>query len=162
MKKKYKEIYNRVEKDRLDSMFYRMSDDEPLRKVSYKGRTWGIWPYGEVKLTYNESRYYCLSEISEIKTDNDLTKAHDNDELHIHYNNWYEIRPTEDKYFHFVESCIYDEVFGDPYELDKETLDWFIELEKEHIKDYRKNLNMFDKIKDIWYYNIIPNKKEVM
>ena len=62
MKRKYKEIYNRVEKDRLDSMFYRMSDDEPLRKVSYKGRTWGIWPYGEVKLTYNESRYYCCNE----------------------------------------------------------------------------------------------------
>ena len=94
--------------------------------------------------------------------DDDLTKAHDNDELHIHYNNWYEIRPTEDKYFHFVESCIYDEVFGDPYELNKETLDWFIEIEKEHIKDYRKSLNMLDKIKDIWYDINIRYKKEVV
>ncbi len=118
-------------KDRRDSMWYRSSDHEPVRVVNYKGRTWSMYPFGEVRFTYKDNRYYCLSECTDIKNDDELGKALDNGEMDLFFNNWYEIRPTEDKNWHYVERGIYDTVFGDPTELDKDTLDWFMELEKQ-------------------------------
>ena len=73
----FKEVMNRVEDNRLDSMFYKSSDHTPLREVSYKGRNWVIEAFGDVDLIYKEERFYCLSEISEIKTDKDLTKVYE-------------------------------------------------------------------------------------
>ena len=118
-------------KDKTDSMWYRSSDHEPVRVVNYKGRTWSMYPFGEVSFTYKDERYYCLSECTDIKNDKELGEALDNGDMELWHNNWYEIRPTEDKYFHYVDMGIYDAVFGEPTELDKYTLDWIMELEKQ-------------------------------
>ena len=72
-----------------------------------------------------------MSEIDEIKTDDDITKAYDNDDLQIHYNNWYEIRPVGQEYRKFVELGLYDDVYGDPYELDEGLLISYLETENE-------------------------------
>ena len=127
----FKEVMNRVEDNRLDSMFYKSSDHTPLRRVSFREREWVIEPFGEVRLTYKDERYYCMSEIDEIKTDDDITKAYDNDDLQIHYNNWYEIRPVGQEYRKFVELGLYDDVYGDPYELDEGLLLSYLETENE-------------------------------
>ena len=127
----FKEVMNRVEDNRLDSMFYKSSDHTPLRRVSFREREWVIEPFGEVRLTYKGERYYCMSEIDEIKTDDDITKAYDNDDLQIHYNNWYEIRPVGQEYRKFVELGLYDDVYGDPYELDEGLLLSYLEAENE-------------------------------
>ena len=128
----FKEVMNRVEDNRLDSMFYRSSEHTPLRRVSFRGREWIIEVYGEVQVDYKGERYYCISDISEIKTDDDITKAYDNNDLEIYYNNWYEVRPVGQKYWKYVDLGIYDDVFGDPYQLDEELLLEYLELENEY------------------------------
>ena len=72
----FKEVMNRVEDNRLDSMFYKSSDHTPLRRVSFREREWVIEPFGEVRLTYKDERYYCMSEIDEDQQEvmNVLTK----------------------------------------------------------------------------------------
>ncbi len=127
----FKETMNRVQDEALDSMFYRSSDDDCLREVSYKGRRWGIYAFGDVRLTYKGERYYCASDIKDIKSDYDLNEAYNNSDLEIHYNNWYEIRPLDIGYMDYVNGGVYDAVYGNPYELDKDTLDFVLELEKQ-------------------------------
>ena len=129
----FKEVMNRVEDNRLDSMFYKSSEHTPLRRVSFRGREWVIEPFGEVTLTYKDERYNCMSEISEIKTDEDITKAYDDDTLNIHYNNWYEVRPVGQEYRKYVDLGLYDDVFGDPYELDEGLLLEYLKLEKQWV-----------------------------
>jgi hypothetical protein len=126
----FKVLMDRTEKNRLCSEFYKSSDHTPLREVSYKGRKWRIEAFGDCDFIYKDERYYCLSEIDEIKTDDDYEKAFVNDEIIIHMNNWYEIRPVEEKYWDYVQQGLYDDVFGDPNELDQDTLDHFLEMEK--------------------------------
>ena len=127
--REFKVLKDRVEKNRYDSMFYRASDHDPLVVASYLGRKWVIYPMGEVSLSYKGNRYYCLSECSDIKTDEELGKAIDNGDLDVFMNNWYEIRPVEQENWKFVEMGLYDDVYGDPYELDKHTLDYHLECE---------------------------------
>ena len=128
----FKVLMDRTEKNRLCSEFYKSSDHTPLREVSYKGRKWTIEAFGDCDFIYKDERYYCLSQIDEIKTDDDYEKAFVNDEIIIHMNNWYEIRPVEEKYLDYVQQGLYDDVFGDPNELDQDTLDHFIEMEATH------------------------------
>tara|TARA_B100000902_G_scaffold385380_1_gene426681 strand:+ start:340 stop:753 length:414 start_codon:yes stop_codon:yes gene_type:complete len=129
----FKEVMNRVEDNRLDSMFYKSSEHTPLRRVSFREREWVIEPFGDVRLTYKDERYYCMSEISEIKTDEDITKAYDDDTLNIHYNNWYEVRPVGQEYRKYVDLGLYDDVFGDPYELDEGLLLYLLETEEQWV-----------------------------
>ena len=135
MTKTFKVIKDRVQVNRLDSMFYKSSDFEPLRVVSYAGRKWEISAYGEVRLDYQDRRYYCMSEISEIQTDFDIEKELKAGRLEILNNNWYEIRPVEPEHFNkYVEWGLYDEVYGDPYELDEGILETYLSLEETHRK----------------------------
>lgn len=109
-----------------DSMWYRSSDHEPVRVVNYKGRTWLMYAFGEVSFNYKDERYYCLSECTDIKNDNELELAIDKGDLDLWSNNWYEIRPAGEEYRKFVDMGLYDIVCGDPTELDKEMLDVLI------------------------------------
>ena len=59
----FKEVMNRVEDNRLDSMFYKSSDHTPLRRVSFREREWVIEPFGEVRLTYKDERYYLNEDL---------------------------------------------------------------------------------------------------
>ena len=82
----FKEVMNRVEDNRLDSMFYKSSDHTRLRRVSFREREWVIEPFGEV-------------------------------------------RPVGQKYWKFVDLGLYDDVYGDPYELDEGLLLSYLEAE---------------------------------
>lgn len=130
----YKVISNRTEKNRTDAMFYKSTEHIPLKVVEYNGRQFQIEPFGEVEFYYDEQRYGCLSEVADIKTDDDFVKADESGRLVQSYHNWYEVRPVmEDEnspYYKYVNFGLYDEIFFDPDDLDEELCKVFIEAER--------------------------------
>jgi len=132
----FKVVKDITTEHQTDSMWYRSCDHEPVRVVEYKGRKWVMYAMGEVKFTYKDERYYCLSECKDIKNDDEFGKAIDNGELDLDMNNWYEIRPamldTNNPYYKYVNAGLYDDVYGEPAELDKDTLDVYLKAEREY------------------------------
>jgi|TARA_B100001094_G_scaffold161737_1_gene156463 hypothetical protein len=131
----YKVIMDRAEKDRLDSMWYRSSDHDPIKVVKYKDRIFRLEAFGEVDVAYKGERFYCASEISELKTDQDLHLAIQNGELELSYNNWFEVRPDA-KYNDYVYAGVYDDVYYDANDLDLELCKDLIYLEKTYDQDF--------------------------
>jgi|TARA_B100000902_G_scaffold382134_1_gene419457 hypothetical protein len=131
----YKVIIDRAEKDRLDSMWYRSSDHDPIKVVKYKNRIFRLEAFGEVNVTYKGERFYCASQISELKTDRDLHLAIESEELELSYNNWFEVRP-EDKYSDYVDAGVYDDVYYEANALDLELCKDVINLEKTYDQEF--------------------------
>jgi len=130
----YKVISDRTEPNRRDSMFYKSTEHIPLKVVEYNGRQFQIEAFGDVEFYYEEQRYGCLSEVADIKTDDDFVKADESGELVQVAHNWYEVRPVmEDEnspYYKYVNYGLYDDIFFDPDDLDEDTCIAFIEAEK--------------------------------
>lgn len=130
----YKVISNRTEKNRRDSMFYKSTEHIPLKVVEYNGRQFQIEAFGEVEFYYDEQRYGCLSEVADIKTDDDFVEADESGKLVQCYHNWYEVRPVmEDEnspYYKYVNFGLYDDIFFDPDDLDEHLCKAFVEAER--------------------------------
>ena len=136
----YKVISDRTEPNRRDSMFYKSTEHIPLRVVEYNGRQFQIEAFGDVDFYYDEQRYGCLSEVADIKTDDDFVKADESGKLVQVAHNWYEVRPVmEDEnspYYKYVNNGLYDDIFFDPADLDVHTCIAFIEAEEIFDKEF--------------------------
>lgn len=110
--------------NKTDSMFY---PDMRVLEVEHKGRKFELNTYGEIKIIYQDEIYYNLNDIC--KNDNELSRL-SLDELNIVDNNWYELRPVGEQYSKYIDSGLYDDVYGDPTEITEELLDKYITLEK--------------------------------
>lgn len=139
----YKVISDRTEKNRRDSLFYKATEHIPLKVVEYNGRQFQIEAFGDVEIWYDGELYRCLSEISDIKTDDDFVKADESGKLVLDYNNWYEVRPVmEDEnspYYKYVNAGLYDDIFFDPDDLDEHLCLAFIEAEQELDKEWEED-----------------------
>lgn len=130
----YKVIKDRTLPNKRASAFYKSSEAEPLKVVEYNGRQFQIEAFGDVEFYYDDQVYRCLSEVADIKSDEDFVNADLSGRLSLAYNNWYEVRPVmEDEnspYYKYVNAGLYDDIFFDPDDLDEQLCLAFIESEK--------------------------------
>lgn len=110
--------------DKLDSLFY---PDMRVLEVEHKGRKFELNTYGEIKIIYQDEIYYNLNDIC--RNDNELSRL-SLDEFHIVDNNWYELRPVGEQYSKYIDSGLYDDVYGDPTEITEELLNKYIKAEE--------------------------------
>ncbi len=136
MKKQYHDLYR---KNMKDSMFYPRLN-MPIATYEYKGRKWGMFTFGEVRINYMGERYYSLYDIC--SSDDEYTKLdglNDYEKFEVLNNNWYELRPLDSNAYY--EYGLYDDIYFDVDEVDEGLLDWLMNLEKEYDQQNRKVTN---------------------
>jgi len=143
----YKVISDRTVPNKRDSMFYKSTEHIPLKVVEYNGRQFQIEPFGEVEFYYDDQKYGCLSEVPDIKSDDDFVAADESGRLVQVYHNWYEVRPVmEDEnspYKKYVYAGLYDDVWFDPDDLDIHLCIAYIEAEEQNDKEESWNTKTY-------------------
>ena len=125
----YAHLYN---KKRQDPMFY-YGEEYPIAIYKHKGLTWEMWCYGITEITYKEEKFFNAAEFC--KSDHMLDKLIDSEKAVVHYNSWFELRPSDrPSDISYYEHGMYDEVYYSPEEITDEILDEYIRLEMD-IKD---------------------------
>ena len=125
----YSHLYN---KKRQDPLFY-YGEEYPIAIYKHKGLTWEMWCYGITEITYKEEKFFNAAEFC--KSDHMLNKLIDSGKAVVHYNSWFELRPSDrPSDISYWEHGMYDEVYYSPEEITDEILDEYIRLEMD-IKD---------------------------